>query len=93
MIPSGGVMTGISGIDIVINFPFKVMELFWKESINIDTKKTDKSNRNNLDLIWLVKMIKEKIGSRITLKINKIKDIMKVIKYLENRGKKEDPSS
>ena len=38
-------------------------------------------------------MIKEKIGSRITLKINKIKDIMKVIKYLENRGKKEDPSS
>ena len=62
------------------------MELFWKKSINIDTKKTDKSNRNNLDLIWLVKMIKEKISSRITQKFNKIKDIMKVIKYLENRG-------
>ena len=34
-------------------------------------------------------MIKEKIGSGITQKINKTKDIMKVIKYLENRGEEE----
>ena len=41
-------MTGISGIDIVINFPFKVMELFWKKSINIDTKKLIRA----IEIIW-----------------------------------------
>ena len=32
------------------------------------------------------KNIKEKIGLRITITNNKIKDIMKVIKFLENIG-------
>ena len=31
------------------------------------------------------KKIKEKFGSEITLKNNEIKDVMKVIKFLENR--------
>ena len=32
---SGGIMTGISGIDNFINFPFKVMESYSKELSNI----------------------------------------------------------
>ena len=37
-------------------------------------------------VIWLVKKIKEKPGSEITLTNNEIKDTMKVIKSLENRA-------
>ena len=37
-------------------------------------------------LMWLVKKIKEKPGSEITLTNNEIKDTMKVIKSLENRA-------
>ena len=36
--------------------------------------------------MWLVKKIKEKPGSEITLTNNEIKDTMKVIKSLENRA-------
>ena len=41
------------------------------------------------DLVYLVKRLKEISAikdSRITLTNNEIKDIMKVMKYLENRG-------
>ena len=37
-------------------------------------------------LMWLVKKIKEKPGSEITLTNNEIKNTMKVIKSLENRA-------
>ena len=87
MIQSGGVMTGISGMDNFINFPFEMENLYLKELSNIDTKKI---NRNNLfidaGLNIIGKKVKEKSGSGVTLTDNEIKDIMKVIKSLENRG-------
>ena len=45
IIQSGGVITDISGID---NFIIKMENAYLKESSNIDTKKINKSNRNNL---------------------------------------------
>ena len=48
MVQSGGIITGISGIDNFINFPCKLMGLYWKELSNIDTKKINKKNSNNI---------------------------------------------
>ena len=48
IIQSGGVITDISGIDNFINFLIKMENAYLKESSNIDTKKINKSNRNNL---------------------------------------------
>ena len=39
MAQSVGVMTGISGIDDFLNFPFKMANSYLKELIKIDTKK------------------------------------------------------
>ena len=62
----------MTGSDNSIEFPFKLLNLYEKELSNIDT------NRLNTKM-------KEKFGSGITLTNNEIKDIMKVIKSLENR--------
>ena len=93
MIQSGGLLTDISGIrfslDNFVNFPFKVLESFSKKLSNINTKKY-KNNKNNLFMYAGFningKKTKEKFGSGITLTSNEIKDIMKVIKSLENKG-------
>ena len=54
------------------------------------TKKINKNNRNNnfidTELNMISKEMKEKNGSGITLTNNETKDIMKVIRSLENRG-------
>ena len=54
------------------------------------TKKINKNNRNNnfidTELNMIGKEMKEKNGSGITLTNNETKDIMKVIRSLENRG-------
>ena len=42
MIQSGGVMTGTSGIDDFINFPFKIAISYLKDLSNIDIKKINK---------------------------------------------------
>ena len=42
MIQSGGVMTGTSGIDDFINFPFKIAKSYLKDLSNIDIKKINK---------------------------------------------------
>ena len=90
LIQSGGIMAGISGIDNFINFPFKMANSCLKELSYTDTKKINKNNRNNLFIDTGLNMIgkknKQKLGSGITLTNNEIKDIMKVIKSLENRG-------
>ena len=90
MIQSGGVIIGKSGIDNFVDFPFKMANSYLKELSNIYTKKTNKNNRNNLfideGLNMTGKKNKEKIGSGIGLTNNEIKDVMKVIKSLENRG-------
>ena len=90
MIQSGGVIIGQSGIDNFVDFPFKMANSYLKELSNIYTKKTNKNNRNNLfideGLNMTGKKNKEKISSGIGLTNNEIKDVMKVIKSLENRG-------
>ena len=58
------------------------MYLYSKELSNIDTKKINKNNRNNLFIDAGLNMIlKEKIGLGITLTNNETKNIMKVMKY------------
>ena len=82
-------MTGISGIDNFINFPFKMANSYLKELSDIDTKNVNKNNGNNLftdaALNIIGKMIKENVGSRITLINYETKDIMEVVTCLENR--------
>ena len=94
IVQSGGFLadiTGItSGLDNIVNFPIKVLESYSKELNNIATKKYKNNNKNNLyidaGLNMIGKKIKEKFGSGITLTDNEIKNIMKVIKSLGNRG-------
>ena len=83
-------ITGItSGLDNFFNFPYKVLESYSKELSNIDTKKY-KNNKNYLfidsGLNMIGKKIKEKFGPGKTLRNNEIKDIMKVVQSLKNRG-------
>ena len=81
-----------SDLDNIVNFSFKVLESYWKELNKIDTKKynNNNNNKNNLyidaGLNITGKKIKEKIGSGITLTNNEVKNIIKVIKSLENTG-------
>ena len=56
-----------------------MLKSYSKELNNIDTKKVNKNNYTDAGLNMIVKKIKEKIGSRITLINNEIKDIMKII--------------
>ena len=82
-------MTCISGIDNFITFPFKMANSYLEELNNIDTKYVNKNNGNNLftdaALNTIGKMIKENIGSGITLINYETKDIMEVVTSLENR--------
>ena len=80
-----------SDLDNIVNFSFKVLESYWKELNKIDTKKyNNNNNKNNLyidaGLNITGKKIREKIGSGITLTNNEVKNIIKVIKSLENTG-------
>ena len=95
IVQSGGFLadiTGItSGLDNIVNFPVEVLESYSKELNNIATKKyKNNKNKNNLyidaGLNMIGKKIKEKFGSGITLTNIEIKNIMKVIKFLGNRG-------
>ena len=75
-----------SGLDNIVNFPFKVLESYSKELNNIDTKKyKNNKNKNNLykdaGLNMTGKTIKEKFRSGITLTNNEMIDIMKVLKF------------
>ena len=95
----GGFLTAISGITSglgnIVNFPFKALELYSKKLNDIDTKKYNNNNNNNNNndnnlyinagLNMSGKKIKEKFGAGITLANNQIKDIINVIKSLENR--------
>ena len=56
-----------------------MLKSYSKELNNIDTKKVNKNNCTDAGLNMIVKKIKEKIGPRITLINNEIKDIMKII--------------
>ena len=56
-----------------------MLKPYSKELNNMDTKKVNKNNYTDAGLNMIVKKIKEKIGSRITLINNEIKDIMKII--------------
>ena len=56
-----------------------MLKSYSKELNNIDTKKVNKNNYTDAGLNMIVKKIKEKIGPRITLINNEIKDIMKII--------------
>ena len=56
-----------------------MLKSYSKELNNIDTKKVNKNNYTDAGLNMIVNKIKEKIGSRITLINNEIKDIMKII--------------
>ena len=75
----------MTGSDNFIEFPFKLLNLYEKELSNIDTKRFNKNNYVDSGLNLIGKKMKEKFGSGITLTNNEIKDIMKVIKSLENR--------
>ena len=80
-----------SGLDNIVSFAMKVMESYLKELNIIDTKKYKKNKNNkNLDkdagLSMVTNKKKKKFGSGITLANNEIKDIMKVIKSLGNKG-------
>ena len=63
---------------------------YLKESTNIDSKKINKNNKNNIfrdaGLSMIGKKIKVNCGSGIPLTNNEIKDIIKVTLSLENRG-------
>ena len=95
-IQSGGFMTDIFGISIVsdiksgldnfIESPFKLLNSYEKELSNTDTKKLNKNNYIDGGLNMIGKKINEKFGLGIALTNNEIKDIIKVIKSLENRG-------
>ena len=65
-----------------------MLESYSKKLSNIDTKNYT-NNKSNLyvdaGLTVIGKRIKENFGSMITLTNNKIKDVIKVIKSLENR--------
>ena len=56
-----------------------MLKPYSKELNNMDTKKVNKNNYTDAGLNMIVNKIKEKIGSRITLINNEIKDIMKII--------------
>ena len=56
-----------------------MLKPYSKELNNMDTKKVNKNNYTDAELNMIVNKIKEKIGSRITLINNEIKDIMKII--------------
>ena len=79
-------MTCISGV----NFLFKMTNSHLKELSNKDTEKIIYNDRNNIFVDaghnMMDKTIQEKIVSEITLIINEIKDIMKIINSLEKRG-------
>ena len=55
-----------------------MLKPYSKELNNMDTKKVNKNNYTDAGLNMIVNKIKEKIGSRITLINNEIKDIMKI---------------
>ena len=93
MIQSGGFLTDISSVtstlDNIFKFAFKVKNSYSNEISNISHKKFKNNDKNlvvdaRLNLIG--KKMKEKFSSGIILTNNEIKDIMKVIKSLENRG-------
>ena len=90
MIQSGGIMTGIPGIDNFISFPFKIENPYLIELSNTDTKKINKNNRNNTfidaELNMIGKKIKKKNWFQNNIYKQWIKDIKKIIKSLENRG-------
>ena len=77
-----------SGLESFVKFSLKVLQSYSKNLGNIDTIKY-KNNKNNLfidaRLNIIGKKIKEKFVLRITLTNNETKDMMKVIKSLENR--------
>ena len=80
MIESGG---GI--IPIELFYPFKM--------INKGFKKVQDSSKNKNEIIDLAKTFDNSVrgnknffGTGITLTDNEIKDIVKIIQYLENRG-------
>ena len=92
MIQPGEFLTNMlnitSGLESFVKFPFKVLQSYSKNLGNINTIKY-KNNKNNLfidaGLNIIGKKIKEKFVLRITLTNNETKDLMKVIKSLENR--------
>ena len=93
MIQSGGFLTDISSVtstlDNIFKFAFKVKNSYSNEISNISHKKfkiIDKNLVVDARLNLIGKKMKEKFSSGIILTNNEIKDIMKVIKSLENRG-------
>ena len=74
------------GLDSFIESPFKLLNSYEKELSNIDTKKLNKNNYTDSELNMIGKKINEKFGLGIALTNNEIKDNLKVIKSLENRG-------
>ena len=88
-IQSGGFLADTTGIitplDNFIEFLFKLLNLYEKELSNIDTKILTKNNYIDAGFNLIGKKIKEKFDSGISPTNNEIKDIMKVIKSLENR--------
>ena len=89
MTQSGVILIGISGItsglDNIVKFLFKVLESYSKELNRVDTKKY--KNKNNLYIDAELNIIGKKIkfGLRMTLTNNEMKDIIKVIKKIEER--------
>ena len=76
-----------SGLDNIVSFAMKVMESYLKELNNIDTKKYKKNkNKKNLDKDAGLRMVANKIKEKFGSGNNEIKDIMKVIKSLGNKG-------
>ena len=78
-----GIMTGL---DNFTEFPFKLLNSSEKELSDIDTEKLNKNKYIDAVLNMMGKKMKEKFDSGITLTNNEIKDIMKVVKPLENIG-------
>ena len=64
MIQSGGIMTGVPGIDNFINFPFKIENPHLIELSNTDTKKINKNNRNNTFIDAELNMFGKKIKKK-----------------------------
>ena len=76
----------MTGLDNFTEFPFKLLNSCEKELSDIDTKKWNQNKYIDAALNMMGKKMKEKFDSGITLTNNEIKDIMKVVKPLENIG-------
>ena len=89
MIQAGEFLTDITDLDNFVNFPFKALQPYLKELKNISTQNLNDDILADVGLNMIGRKIKKGISSikglGVTPTNNEIKEIIKVIKSLENR--------